>query len=126
MRRRSGARTDCMASSLILIFRLTARQVLRRCYALAMKRSKPHKSARTAKNALRFVLVLGIVNFFADMTYEGASSINGQFLSTLGASAAAVGAKRFAQCPGISATARAILVGDVCWLRDQPIRRACA
>ena len=33
---------------------------------------------------------MGIVNLFADMTYEGGASINGPFLGTLGASAAAV------------------------------------
>lgn len=41
--------------------------------------------------AFRFVLVLGIANFFADMTYEGARSSTGPFLGTLGASAAVVG-----------------------------------
>jgi hypothetical protein len=40
--------------------------------------------------AFRFVLAMGIVNLFADMTYEGGASINGQFLGKLGASAAAV------------------------------------
>jgi len=46
---------------------------------------------RFMKNpAFRFVLVLGIVNLFADMTYEGGGSINGQFLGSLGASAASV------------------------------------
>lgn len=43
------------------------------------------------KFALRFVLAIGIVSLFADMTYEGARAIAGQFLFTLGASAAAVG-----------------------------------
>ena len=33
---------------------------------------------------------MGVVNLFADMTYEGGGSINGPFLGTLGASAAAV------------------------------------
>lgn len=33
---------------------------------------------------------MGAVNFFADMTYEGGGSINGPYLATLGASAAAV------------------------------------
>ena len=33
---------------------------------------------------------MGIVNLFADMTYEGGGSINGQFMATLGASAAIV------------------------------------
>src|SRR4030095_15974434 len=40
--------------------------------------------------AFRFVLAMGIVNLFADMTYEGGASIHGPFLGTLGASAAAV------------------------------------
>src|SRR5882762_3250776 len=44
-----------------------------------------------AKLAFRFVLIIGIVNFFADMTYEGARAIVGPFLGTLGASAAIVG-----------------------------------
>jgi predicted MFS family arabinose efflux permease len=44
-----------------------------------------------AKLAFRFVLIIGIVNFFADMTYEGARSILGPFLGSLGASAAIVG-----------------------------------
>lgn len=43
------------------------------------------------KSALRFVIAMGIVSLFADMTYEGARSITGQFLFTLGASATAVG-----------------------------------
>jgi MFS family permease len=41
--------------------------------------------------ALRFILLLGVVSLFADMTYEGARSITGPFLALLGASAAATG-----------------------------------
>lgn len=37
------------------------------------------------KRALRFVLMIGVVSLFADMTYEGARSINGQYLGLLGA-----------------------------------------
>jgi MFS family permease len=44
----------------------------------------------SAGSAFRFVLTLGIVNLFADMTYEGGGSINGLFLGNLGASAAAI------------------------------------
>lgn len=44
-----------------------------------------------AKVALRFVLIIGIVNFFADFTYEGARSSIGPFLGSLGASATVVG-----------------------------------
>src|SRR6266513_3968310 len=44
-----------------------------------------------AKTAFGFVLIIGIVNFFADMTYEGARSIIGPFLGSLGASATVIG-----------------------------------
>ncbi len=45
----------------------------------------------TAATAFRFVLILGIANGFADLTYEGARSVTGQFLGYLGASAALIG-----------------------------------
>ena len=47
--------------------------------------------ADISKMAFRFVLSIGIVNLFADFTYEGARSITGPFLGTLGASATIVG-----------------------------------
>jgi len=40
---------------------------------------------------MRFVVLLGLVSLFADMTYEGARSISGPFLAVLGASGAVVG-----------------------------------
>jgi predicted MFS family arabinose efflux permease len=43
------------------------------------------------RSALQFVIIIGIANFFADFTYEGARGIIGPFLGSLGASAAAVG-----------------------------------
>lgn len=43
------------------------------------------------RSALHFVLIIGIANFFADFTYEGARGIVGPFLGSLGASAAIVG-----------------------------------
>jgi MFS family permease len=43
------------------------------------------------RSALQFVLIIGIVNFFADFTYEGARGIVGPFLGSLGASAAIIG-----------------------------------
>ncbi len=43
------------------------------------------------KSATRFVVLLGLVSLFADMTYEGARSITGPYLALFGASAAAVG-----------------------------------
>jgi predicted MFS family arabinose efflux permease len=45
----------------------------------------------TNRSALRFVLIIGTANFFADFTYEGARGIVGPFLGSLGASAAIVG-----------------------------------
>jgi MFS family permease len=41
--------------------------------------------------ALKFVLLIGAMSFFADFTYEGSRSIIGPYLAVLGASAAAVG-----------------------------------
>src|SRR5207247_11154130 len=43
------------------------------------------------RSALHFVLIIGIANFFADFTYEGARGIVGPFLGSLGASAAIIG-----------------------------------
>jgi hypothetical protein len=43
------------------------------------------------KRALRFVFLIGIVNLFADFTYEGGRGIVGAFLGHLGASGAIVG-----------------------------------
>ncbi len=45
----------------------------------------------SSKTALRFVVMLGVVSLFADMTYEGARSINGPYLAILGASGTIVG-----------------------------------
>src|SRR6266487_3844912 len=44
-----------------------------------------------SRSALQFVVIIGIANFFADFTYEGARGIIGPFLGSLGASAAVVG-----------------------------------
>lgn len=43
------------------------------------------------KSPWGFIILLGIVSLFSDITYEGARSINGQFLSLLGANATIVG-----------------------------------
>jgi MFS family permease len=40
---------------------------------------------------MKFVILMGVVSLFADMTHEGARSITGPFLALLGASATAVG-----------------------------------
>ena len=50
------------------------------------------QNGRSTKSAaIKFVILLGIVSLFADMCYEGARSINGQYLAILGASGAVVG-----------------------------------
>ncbi|HEV2729014.1 MAG TPA: MFS transporter [Terriglobales bacterium] len=41
--------------------------------------------------ALKFVVLIGVVSFFADFTYEGARSVTGPYLAILGASATLVG-----------------------------------
>ena len=41
--------------------------------------------------AMKFVLMVGIMSFFADFTYEASRGIIGPYLAVLGASAAAVG-----------------------------------
>ena len=49
---------------------------------------EPEQIARkTRASALRFIVCLGVVSLFADMTYEAARSIIGPFLGNLGASA---------------------------------------
>ena len=45
----------------------------------------------TQGSAMKFVVLLGFVSLFADVTYEGARSITGPWMAILGASAAAVG-----------------------------------
>jgi MFS family permease len=45
----------------------------------------------TKSTLFRFVLIIGIVNLFADFTYEGGRSIMGPFLAVLGASGFIVG-----------------------------------
>ncbi len=47
------------------------------------------KGAR--RQAMAFILLLGLVSLFGDITYEGARSITGPYLYLLGASATAVG-----------------------------------
>lgn len=43
------------------------------------------------KSVFKFIILLGIVSLFADITYEGARSITGQYLAVLGASGTVVG-----------------------------------
>jgi MFS family permease len=43
------------------------------------------------RRAVQFIVLLGVVSLFADMTYEGARAITGPYLALLGASATVVG-----------------------------------
>src|SRR3954465_9475028 len=52
--------------------------------------ARPRLSIGFTSPAFTFVLTMGIVNLFADTTYEGGASINGPFMASLGASAAVV------------------------------------
>ncbi len=53
-----------------------------------------HRPARPNRGrwspALKFVLLVGVMSFFADFTYEGSRSIIGQYLGLLGAGALAI------------------------------------
>jgi MFS family permease len=51
----------------------------------------PQEPSRTSRTAFRFVLLVGVLSFFADFTYEGARGILGPYLALLGASATVVG-----------------------------------
>ena len=51
----------------------------------------PVTDAGKRARAIRFIVCLGIVSMFADITYEGARSVIGPFLNDLGASATQVG-----------------------------------
>jgi len=45
----------------------------------------------SAPTATTFVILIGVVSLFSDLTYEGARSVTGPFLATLGASGTVVG-----------------------------------
>jgi predicted MFS family arabinose efflux permease len=49
------------------------------------------KNNQLARRALQFIVLMGVVSLFSDMTYEGARSLTGPYLGLLGASAFVVG-----------------------------------
>jgi MFS family permease len=53
--------------------------------------SRTVKTVTSKALAYQFIVLMGIVSLFGDITYEGARSVSGPFLATLGASAAMVG-----------------------------------
>jgi MFS family permease len=52
---------------------------------------KFQKNLISRNTAIQFVILLGLIDFFADVTYEGGRSITGQYLAVLGASSVVVG-----------------------------------
>ena len=57
----------------------------------ASSRMDRRRAGLTQRTAMAFVILLGVVSLFADVTYEGARSITGPYLALLGASATVVG-----------------------------------
>ena len=49
------------------------------------------KKLRSLSGALAFIVLMGIVSLFSDMTHEGARSVLGEYLNLTGASAATIG-----------------------------------
>ena len=68
---------------------------------------------RKASPAVVFVVLMGIVSLFADMTHEGARSIYGAYLPLLGASATALGfATGFGECIGYALRLATGIIAD--------------
>ncbi len=55
------------------------------------KKDDLQKKSGSQKTALYFIVLMGIVSLFGDITYEGARSITGPYLAVLGAGAGMVG-----------------------------------
>jgi len=53
-------------------------------------KSSAGRTRTGSRSALRFVLLIGVISFFADFTYEGARGILGQYMASLGAGAATI------------------------------------
>jgi MFS family permease len=53
--------------------------------------AEPIVVSKIRSRAVKFVVLVGIVSFFADFVYEGARSVTGPYLAILGASATLVG-----------------------------------
>jgi MFS family permease len=53
--------------------------------------AEPLAPSQIRSRAVKFVVLIGIISFFADFVYEGARSVTGPYLAVLGASATLVG-----------------------------------
>ncbi len=56
-----------------------------------MSRKKDRETSSRKTNALRFIVLMGVVSLFGDIVYEGAKGVTGPYLALLGASATVVG-----------------------------------
>lgn len=56
-----------------------------------MGRNADREAGNSGRSAMMFVILMGVVSLFADMTHEGARSITGPFMALLGASGTVVG-----------------------------------
>jgi hypothetical protein len=68
---------------------------------------------RQKSTAFRFIIMIGAVNLFADLTHEGARSVIGPFLAQLGATAAVVSiVSGFGEFAGYALRSVAGLIAD--------------
>lgn len=56
-----------------------------------MSKAKRLTSTASGRAAIQFVILIGVLSLFADITYEGARSIVGSYLAVLGATGTIVG-----------------------------------
>lgn len=56
-----------------------------------MNRNGNDNAVGNGRSAMKFVILMGVVSLFADMTHEGARSVTGPFMALLGASGTVVG-----------------------------------
>src|SRR6266702_5185588 len=78
-----------------------------------MTAPKTAKKSIDRATAMRFIVLLGVVSLFGDMTYEGARSITGPYLGILGASATVVGVvSGFGELVGYAARLASGWLGD--------------
>jgi hypothetical protein len=52
--------------------------------SMVARTQKAQPALLSRKHAVAFIVLLGLVSMFGDMTYEGARSINGTYLAALG------------------------------------------
>jgi MFS family permease len=80
---------------------------------IATGRAAPASEALPRRSAIVFIVFLGVVSLFGDMTYEGARSITGPYLGMLGVTATTIGiVSGFGELMGYGARLVSGYVGD--------------